>query len=461
MRALAIAVLATVVARAQEAQPSYWRDVRPILQQRCQGCHQPAKAEGDVVLTTHAALVSGDDPVVLARDASHSRLIEAVSKSGDDAPAMPKDGAPLREQQIAVLCAWIAAGAVDDSPPSGPSVSAEHPPVYEHLPVVTSLAFAPDGRLLAVSGYHEVLLHRTDGSGLEARLVGLSERIQSLAFAPDGRSLAVAGGSPGRLGELQIWNVPTRTLRVSVPAGFDCAYGASWSPDGRLCAFGCADTTVRAVDASTGAEVLYQGAHDDWVLGTVFSTDGSHLVTVSRDRSMKLIAVATSQFIDNITSITPGALKGGLLTVDRRPGADELLTGGADGVPRVYRMYREKDRKIGDDFNLIRAFRGLPGRVFAARFSPDGTRIAVAASDRGTGQVRVYDVADGRLVWSHATIGGVYALTWHPSGTLLACGGFDGIVELIDARTGWLVQQLVPVPLAASPHATEGTNDVR
>ena len=38
-------------------------------------------------------------------------------------------------------------------------------------------------------------------------------------------------------------------------------------------------------------QVLYQSAHDDWVLDTVFSTDGSHLVTVSRDRSMKLILV--------------------------------------------------------------------------------------------------------------------------------------------------------------------------
>ena len=46
---------------------------------------------------------------------------------------------------------------------------------------------------------------------------------------------------------------------------------------------------------------------EDWVLATAFSTDDSHLVSVGRDRSMKLIKVATQQFIDNITSITPGA----------------------------------------------------------------------------------------------------------------------------------------------------------
>src|SRR5207253_10331897 len=111
-------------------------------------------------------------------------------------------------------------------------------------------------------------------------------------------------------------------------------------------AFGCADNTLRAIDAKNGKQVLYQGAHSDWVLGTVFSADASHLVSISRDRSMKLTEVATQRFIDNITSITPGALKGGLLTVARHPKKDELLIGGADGVPKIYQMYRNKKRVI-------------------------------------------------------------------------------------------------------------------
>ena len=68
-----------------------------------------------------------------------------------------------------------------------------------HHSFLTAVAFSPDGQFLAVSGYHEVLLHKGDGSGLVARLVGLSERIQSLAFAPDGKTLAVAGGLQGEV----------------------------------------------------------------------------------------------------------------------------------------------------------------------------------------------------------------------------------------------------------------------
>src|SRR5205085_6864649 len=137
-------------------------------------------------------------------------------------------------------------------------------------PVVTSLDFSTDGSLLAVSGHHEVLLHKADGSGLVARLVGLSERIQSFAFSPDGKLLAVTGGSPGLFGEVQIWDVAKRKLKLSLPVTFDTVYGVSWSPDGSKIAFGCGDNTLRAIDAATGKQILYQGAHSDWVLGTVF-----------------------------------------------------------------------------------------------------------------------------------------------------------------------------------------------
>src|SRR5207244_4406094 len=186
------------------------------------------------------------------------------------------------------------------------TVDADHPPTYALPPVITSMDYSPDGTLLAIAGYHEVLLHKSDGSGLAARLVGASERLQSLAFSPDGKLLAVTGGNPGRFGEVQVWDVAKRKLQLSAPITYDTLYGVSWSPDGTKLAFGCADNTLRAIDAKSGQQVLFQGAHSDWVLATVFSADATHLVSISRDRSMKLTEVATQRFMDNITSITPG-----------------------------------------------------------------------------------------------------------------------------------------------------------
>ena len=365
--------------RVEPETASYYKDVRPVLVQNCQGCHQPAKAMGEFVLTSYAALFrkgqSGEDAVV-AGSPDKSKLVDLISAHGDKRAEMPKGRDPLTDFDVKIIRKWIAQGAKDDTPASARIViDADHPPAYSNAPVITSLAFSADGKLLAVAGYHEILLHKADGSGLEARLVGASERIESLAFSPDGKLLAATGGDPSRSGEIQIWDVAKKKLKLSVPMTFDTVFGASWSPDGKTIAFGCADNTLRAIDAQTGKQVLFQGAHSDWVLDTVFSVDGSHLVSVSRDRSMKLTEVATQRFVDNITSITPGVLKGGLMTVDRHPKKDELLIGGTDGTPKIYRMHREKKRVIGDDFNLIRAFEQMPGRVCAVRFNADGSLI--------------------------------------------------------------------------------------
>src|SRR4029077_13847120 len=47
---------------ADPAKPvSYWKDIRPLLQTSCQGCHQPAKAKGGYIMTDFAALVKGGE----------------------------------------------------------------------------------------------------------------------------------------------------------------------------------------------------------------------------------------------------------------------------------------------------------------------------------------------------------------------------------------------------------------
>ena len=447
---------------AEAAQVSYFRDVRPIFQEHCQGCHQPAKPQGGLVMTNYAALKKGGEsgePAFVPGKPEESLLVDQLLPLGDTPPLMPKDGPPLSKVQIDLISRWVAEGALDDTPQMArETVDQNHPPVYGLPPVLTSLDYSPDGKLLAVSGYHEVLLHNVQnsddagalGAGPVARLVGLSERIESAVFSPDGKQLAVTGGSPGRFGEVQIWDVEERQLRLSLAVTFDTIYGASWSHDGSKLAFGCADNTVRAIDAKTGKQLLYQGAHSDWVQDTVFSTDSSHLVSVSRDRSMKLIEVATQRFEDNITSITPGALKGGLIAVDRHPAKDEVVAGGADGVPKIYRIYREKgkDRKIGDDFNLIRNFDPLPGRLFDVQYSNDGSQIVAGSSKDNRGEVRVYQTSDGKLVSKFELLqGGVYAVAFSPDGKAVACGGFDGTIRLIEAATGKPIREFVAVPL--------------
>jgi WD40 repeat protein/mono/diheme cytochrome c family protein len=455
---------------------SYYRDVRPIFQQHCQGCHQPAKPLGGLVMTEYAELLKKgmtDRAGITPGHPEASQIFQQIIPHGGKKPAMPKGKDPLLSRDVELIKKWIAQGAKDDTPASARVVvDGDHPPAYALPPVIPSLAYSPDGKLLAVAGYHEVLLHKADGSDLVARLVGLSERVQSVAFSPDGTLLAVAAGCPCRFGEVQVWDVARKKLKLSVPITYDTVYGVSWSPDGSTIAFGCADNTVRAIDATTGKQVLQMGTHDDWVLDTTFSTDGQYLVSVGRDRSMRLTEVATQRFIDNVTSITPGALKDGLLTVARRPLKDkkmvksppdptehlynEMLAAGADGTPRLYKMHRETKRVIGDDANKVREYAAMPGRVFAVAFNADGSLFVAGSSLEGHGEARVYQTSDGKIVSKlEGEKGAVYGVAFRPDGKQVATAGFDGVVRLNDPQTGKLSKEFVPVPLQATGVASK------
>lgn len=479
---------------------SYYKDIRPIFQQSCQGCHQPAKAGGGYNMTVYADMLKKGDrekPGIVPGKPEQSFLVALIRPSNGKVE-MPRGKEPLPEPQIKMIVDWIAQGAIDDTPASAkaPLVDEDHPPVYQAAPVITAIAFSPDGQYLAVSGYHEVLIHKADGTGMVGRLVGLSERIQSLAFSPDGKTLAVSGGDPGRFGEVQLWDYKNAKLRLSVPATFDTVYGVSWSPDSTKVAFGGADNTTRAIEAATGKQILFLGAHSDWVMGTSFSHDGQHLVSVSRDRSVKMTEVATNRFVDNVTSITPGQLKGGLLAVEVRPtqwaeqmraialfgvsahrnrmgevfnlhgytaprknlrprdipdvpvkNYDEILVAGADGQPRLYKMHREVKRVIGDDSNKIREYEKMPGRIYAVAFNKTGSLFAAGSSLDGTGEVRIFQTDNAKRISAFENVKTpIYALAFHPDGKSVASGGFDGMVRLNDPLTGKLIKEFVPVP---------------
>lgn len=434
---------------------SYYRQIRPILQRHCSGCHQPAKAGGKFILTSYSALRAGGEGGAAFEPGKpdDSLLVEVLT---GDKPRMPIKAPPLPKEQIALIARWISQGARDDTPAEvQDQISPENPPKYASPPVISALAYSPDGKWLAVSGFREILIHKADGSGLVSRLVGRSQSITSLQFSPEGTVLAATAGNPALFGEVQFWNVADKKLLRTLTATTDTLFGGRFSDDGKLFAFGGADNSARILRASDAEQVLKFDAHSDWVTSTTFSTDGKHLISISRDRSMKLSVVETGQFVDNITSITPGALRGGLLALRRHPLRNELLVGGADGEPKLYKMIRTQARKIGDDYNRLQSYPPLPGRVFALDFNPDGSLFAAGSSTGDQGYARIYrtiPATPGQPLLVHELPGhkrAVFTVAFSPDGKTVATGGFEGQVRLFDAATGTLRREFVPVPLQA------------
>lgn len=442
---MAAAVLARPCAAAEQksvaAPASYFKAVRPIVIEHCAGCHQPSVKQGDLSLTTYEAFMVGGAKGKVIEPGKPDQSLVIGYLTGAQKPQMPFGLTPLTAEQIDLFRRWIRDGALDDTPAEAKSnFTPGKPAVYHAAPVITALAYSPDDSLLAVSGYREILLHKADGSGMVARLPGISDKITSLAFSPDGSVLAAVGGTPATFGEVELWDVAQRKLRRSIQLTSDTLFGASFSPDGSKLAFGGTDNEIHVIEVATGKELLGVKQHDGWVFATVFSQDGSQIVSVGRDGAAKLTNVAGGVFIENINQ-----LAGELVTIAREPKHDNVLVGGDEGVPRLYLMHRPRALVIGDTSTLIREFEKQDGPVVSVAFSPDSEWIAVGGS---TPEVRVYKTATGERVASlKGHQGGIYTLVFAPDGKHLAAAGFDGTVRIYDVKSGELAKAFVPVPL--------------
>ena len=334
--------------------------------------------------------------------------------TGEMKPQMPMGQPPLPAEQLALVRDWVAAGGRDDTPAEArETVSLDKPVVYTQPPVVTAVAFSPDGKMLAVSGNREILLHTLDGSAPPRRLSGLSERLLSLAFSRDGSLLAASGGTPARFGEIQLWDVASGKLRRSMVLTGDTVFGVSLSPDGTRLAAGCTDNTVRIVDTVSGKELSKMGAHENWVLGTVFGADGKRIVSVGRDRSAKLTDAASGAFQENVN-----LLRGELTAIARHPSKEIVVIGGDERVPYIYMMDRPKNMKIADDTTLLRKLPRQEGAIAALAWSPDGRRIAVAGA---APEVNVYDPETGAVVAQcKGHKAGIYTVAFSPDSSVVA-----------------------------------------
>ena len=443
----AIAVSFVGAVSAADKTVSYYEDIVPVFKRSCTGCHHPGKLKGQLDLTTFEALKKGGKHGAgfVPGNVKESIIIEEISGAE---PSMPKEGDPLSKAEIALISKWIVAGAKDDTPADAGSFKLIAAPVYATSPVISALAFSRDGKVLAVSGYHEVIFLGGTESNIVARLVGESPRIEALAFSPDGKRLAVAGSAPARFGEVQIWDAGTTNTVIGPVKSFkvapDSIYGISWSPDGTRLAFGGADKTVRVIAAADGKELMKFENHSDWVFNTTWTTNGERLLSGSRDKAMKMIDAKSGQFIDDINKLIDG-----VLCFARHPSADIVAYGGDQGVSRIYKISDNQGRTAGNnDSNLQKDFERMPGPVQAIAYSPDGKAICVGSVG---GEARVFNVEDKKRV---ATLkgheGAIFAVAFHPGTNWVVTGGYEGKLRVFETAKGEQVRSFIPVPVSSA-----------
>ena len=90
-----------------QAAPSFRADVLPVLERRCQVCHQGETPQAGLALTSAAAMRK----VVVPGKPEESKLLQRVT---GDKPSMPPVGEPLTPGEVRAIAEWIASGAPDD-----------------------------------------------------------------------------------------------------------------------------------------------------------------------------------------------------------------------------------------------------------------------------------------------------------------------------------------------------------
>ncbi len=107
---------AIVVADIQAAN-AFETVISPVLEEKCNGCHNPSKAKGELVMTTREGLIAGgkNGPVFNAEHPLESSLLKRIHLPESEKKHMPPKGKKqLSAEEVKLLEWWIQNGACLD-----------------------------------------------------------------------------------------------------------------------------------------------------------------------------------------------------------------------------------------------------------------------------------------------------------------------------------------------------------
>jgi FOG: WD40 repeat len=311
-----------------------------------------------------------------------------------------------------------------------------------HTSLVKSVAWSPDGKRLvsaglaptgsdtvrmwnAVTGKQEWGLQAHVTEKFEGKSLPLAT---SVAWSPDGKRLATSG-----VETIRLWDATTgREERVlGGDAGEPLAATAvAWSPDGNYLASASSDGTVRVWNAINGEQVRVLRGHTAEVRSVSWSPDRSKLASCGVDKTVRLWNAVTGkeeQVLRGHTSFVG--------SVAWSPDGKRVASGGNDDTVRLWNaMTGEEERTLQANVSPGGPGSPFPGIVFSVAWNPDGKVLASGGAD---GTVRLLNVITGRVEQVlHGHYGEVLSVVWSPKGTRLASSDFNGTVMLWERELG-------------------------
>ncbi len=387
IRLALIAGLSLLVARlahaADDSPRDYARDVAPLLTKYCAGCHNDRDLEGEFSLESFASLQNGtpDGPALLAGDAASSKLIRVIS--GEAEPLMPPEGEPRpSEEEIAVLKAWIDAGAAGPDGAEMDRLALLVPQIESRTDTrpVSAVDWSADGRWIAVARYAQVAIHAASSAGMpefgepQRVLDQFAGKVTAVHFTPDGSRLVTASGVAGQAGQAAIWNVEDGQLIREFIGHRDVLYDAELSPDGAMLATCSYDRAIILWNAETGEQLRTLTGHNGAVYDIAFSPDGTALASASADDTCKVWRVSDGERLDTLGQPLKEAY-----AVAFSPDGNFIVSGGADNRIRVWRFISRDQPRINPQLHARFAHEGPIVRL---SFNHDGSRLVSIAEDR-------------------------------------------------------------------------------
>lgn len=244
-------------------------------------------------------------------------------------------------------------------------------------------------------------------------------------YSPDGKTIATGDSS----GAVVVWDASTgrALLRGKVHTG--PIWCVRYSPDGQRILTASFDTTGAILDAKTLKEVHRLTGPTDILRGAAWRPDGGQVAATSRDGALRFWDAETGALQ---LEARPG--QPSFYDIDYSPDGRFVATGG-------YRLSGVYEAATG---KLVYSFPELPENLLSIRYSPDGTKILSACTDRNA---RIYDAATGtELVQLKNETSWLHIAEWSPDGTMIATGDNLGSFRLWNPETGERLASYSTVP---------------